>query len=123
MTQWLREHTTLSDESLVSIPQAKQLINCLYLQFYWGFIADLCCFAFYCYDLKTKPVNKQKLQPKTLGMKGFYLAYTSRSQSITERSQGRNLEAGTELESMEECSLLAHSLSLRSAAFLLLNLF
>jgi hypothetical protein len=41
--------------------------------------------------------------------KRVYSAYTSRSQSTPERSQGRNLEAGTEAEAMEELCLLACS--------------
>lgn len=40
---------------------------------------------------------------------GVYLAYTSRSQAITKRNQGRT-DMGTEAESMEDCCLLAHSL-------------
>lgn len=52
--------------------------------------------------------------PKQLGRKEFILFYTLvhyREKSGQELSQDRNLEIGTEAETMEECCLLAHSLS------------
>jgi hypothetical protein len=71
--------------------------------------------SYYCCDKNTMTKSK-------LGRKGF-IWLTS---LITEGSQdrnvkhGRNLEAGADAETMEECCLLAHSLWFAQPAFLYL---
>jgi hypothetical protein len=59
---------------------------------------------------------------KKLGKERLYLAYTFSVQSIAEGSQennsGRNLEAGSEAEAMEECCFLAGFPWLGQLAFL-----
>lgn len=39
---------------------------------------------------------------ESFGEEGIYLAFTSSSRAINDGSQGRNLKAGTETETMEE---------------------
>lgn len=52
-----------------------------------------------------------------VGKKGLDSPY-SLYKFITEESQARNMKAGTEVEAMEECCLLARLLSLAKPAFL-----
>jgi hypothetical protein len=67
-------------------------------------------------------VNHQ--DQKQLRDKRVYLAYTSTSYSNNERSQGsnsklgRNPEAGTDVETMKECSLLVCSSWIAQPVFL-----
>ena len=61
---------------------------------------------------------KRNDERKRLGWDKVYFAYISRLQSIIERSQGRNLEAGTDVEAMEKCCLLACCPRLSQSIFL-----
>ena len=67
--------------------------------------------SFHCCDKQEEEEKKQnKIMTKSnLWREGFILCYTFRLQSIVEGSQGRNLETGTEAETMEECCLLTCS--------------
>lgn len=62
--------------------------------------------------------KKKNTNQKPLGEEGVYLADMSWSQSISERSEGRNLEVEIETEAIEECYSLAFSSWLGSTSFL-----
>ena len=62
------------------------------------------------------------MSKSTLGRKRFTSAYIFRLHSITEGSQDRNLEEGTDAEAMKDHWLLACSSWLAQAAFLELGL-
>ena len=55
---------------------------------------------------------------RNLEMKEFISSHKSKSQSITEGSHGRNLEAEADTEAMEKCCLLVCTPVASSACFL-----